>query len=440
MMSHSILEGGQRPDAPSDGQQYARKNSAWDVVVAGAGSSYAEAANFAALPAAASNTGITYLVRAAQGVLFVNRKSAGLYRSDGATWVHLVDETEAYFQDTLAWTNITSKPATFAPSAHATNHQTGGSDAIALDTLAAPTDVTTLNASTTAHGLAPKATAPAAGLLSVLGIGNGETVRSDKAIFDTTNPANLGTAGPGTALVAARRDHIHQRQTAIVTAEISDAQVTLAKQADMATASVLYRKTAGTGVPEVQSLATLKTDLGLTGTNSGDQTITLTGDVTGGGTGSFAATLATVNSNLGTFGSATKASVVTVNAKGLVTAASESTVTPAVGSVTGLGTGIATALGVNVGTAGAPVVNGGVLGTPSSGTGTNLTGIPEGGLSLTDITTNNASTTKHGFLKKLSNVSTEFMDGTGAWSTPVGTGGADARTVLRAKLAFLSTN
>ena len=44
--------------------------------------------------------------------------------------------------------------------------------------------------------------------------------------------------------------------------------------------------------------------------------------------------------------------------------------------VSGLGTGIATALAVNVGTAGAPVVNGGVLGTPSSGTLTNATGLP----------------------------------------------------------------
>jgi len=41
--------------------------------------------------------------------------------------------------------------------------------------------------------------------------------------------------------------------------------------------------------------------------------------------------------------------------------------------VSGLGTGIATALAVNVGSAGAPVVNGGVLGTPSSGTLTNCT-------------------------------------------------------------------
>lgn len=73
---------------------------------------------------------------------------------------------------------------------------------------------------------------------------------------------------------------------------IDNSAVTLAKQADVATSTVFYRKTAGTGAPEVNTLATLKTDLGLTGTNSGDQTITLTGAVTGSGTGSFATTLA----------------------------------------------------------------------------------------------------------------------------------------------------
>ena len=75
-------------------------------------------------------------------------------------------------------------------------------------------------------------------------------------------------------------------------ARIADGAVTLAKQADMATASLVYRKTSGSGAPEVQTLATLKTDLGLTGTNTGDQTITLTGEVTGSGSGSFAATIA----------------------------------------------------------------------------------------------------------------------------------------------------
>ena len=85
------------------------------------------------------------------------------------------------------------------------------------------------------------------------------------------------TAGPGSG-----------SQVATIAAKA----VTLSKMDDMATASLIYRKTAGTGAPEVNTLATLKTDLGLTGTNSGDQTITLTGNVTGSGTGSFAATIA----------------------------------------------------------------------------------------------------------------------------------------------------
>jgi hypothetical protein len=57
---------------------------------------------------------------------------------------------------------------------------------------------------------------------------------------------------------------------AVITSKVADKAVTLAKMADVPTASVFYRKTAATGVPEVQTLATLKADLGLVGTNSGD--------------------------------------------------------------------------------------------------------------------------------------------------------------------------
>lgn len=89
------------------------------------------------------------------------------------------------------------------------------------------------------------------------------------------------------------------------------------------------------------------------GTGIGNGITALTGDGTATGPGSVAFTLATVNTNTGSWGSATQAPQFTVNAKGLVTAAANVTVTPAVGSITGLGTGVAAALGINVGSAGA---------------------------------------------------------------------------------------
>lgn len=48
----------------------------------------------------------------------------------------------------------------------------------------------------------------------------------------------------------------------------------------------------------------------------------------------------------------------------------------AIGHITGLGTGVGAALAINIGSAGAPVLFNGALGTPSSGTLTNATGLP----------------------------------------------------------------
>jgi hypothetical protein len=79
---------------------------------------------------------------------------------------------------------------------------------------------------------------------------------------------------------------------------------------------------------------------------TGNQTITLSGDVSGSGTTAITTTLATVNANIGIFNN------VTVNAKGLVTAASNvAYLTTAVGSVSA-GTGISI-----TGTSTAPIVN-----------------------------------------------------------------------------------
>ena len=55
------------------------------------------------------------------------------------------------------------------PTAHAVSHETGGADAVKLDELAAPTDITTLNASITAHGLLPKLSNNAAQYLNGVG-------------------------------------------------------------------------------------------------------------------------------------------------------------------------------------------------------------------------------------------------------------------------------
>lgn len=96
------------------------------------------------------------------------------------------------------------------------------------------------------------------------------------------------------------------------------------------------------------------------------RTVAITGDLAytspsfdGSGNVTAAGTLATVNSNVGSFGSATQSLTATVNAKGLVTAISAQTVTPAVGSITGLGSGIGTFLGTAVGASGkVPTSNG----------------------------------------------------------------------------------
>jgi hypothetical protein len=100
----------------------------------------------------------------------------------------------------------------------------------------------------------------------------------------------------------------------------------------------------------------------------------LTGDVT---SSNRATTLATVNANVGGFGSATQSLTITANGKGLITAISAQTITPAVGSITGLGTGVATWLATP---SGANLASALTSALPVSKGGTGLTTGTSGGI------------------------------------------------------------
>lgn len=176
------------------------------------------------------------------------------------------------------------------------------------------------------------------------------------------------------------------------------------------------------------------------------RTIAMTGDLVwtspafdGTGNVTAAGTLATVNSNVGAFGSATAAGTFTVNGKGLITAAASATITPAVGSITGLGTGVATALAVNVGSAGAPVLFNGAGGTPSSLTLTNATGLPvagggTGAASLTAYAVLCGGTTSTSAVQPIASVGTagQVLTSNGAGALPTfqaaGGGGGGTKT------------
>lgn len=119
---------------------------------------------------------------------------------------------------------------------------------------------------------------------------------------------------------------------------IANNAVTLAKMAQVATATFLGRTTAATGNVEALTVAQAKALLDLSNTNSGDQTITLTGDVTGSGTGSFAATIANNSVTL-----AKMATIATGTLLGRYTAGTGNVQTISVGSGLSLIAGILTA-------------------------------------------------------------------------------------------------
>lgn len=97
----------------------------------------------------------------------------------------------------------------------------------------------------------------------------------------------------------------------------------------------------------------------------------LTGDGTATGPGSVPFTLATVNSNVGSFGSSTAIPTLTANAKGLITAVTTNAVVAPAGTLTGttLASNVVSSSLTSVGTIGTGVWNGTTLAIANGGTG-----------------------------------------------------------------------
>ena len=102
------------------------------------------------------------------------------------------------------------------PTAHAASHKSGGADAIKLDELAAPTNVTTLDATIAQHGLLPKLPNVATQFLNGVGawavpptigdvVGPAGAVSGNVALFDTATGKLLKDGGAPEWDVAIRK-------------------------------------------------------------------------------------------------------------------------------------------------------------------------------------------------------------------------------------------
>lgn len=154
--------------------------------------------------------------------------------------------------------------------------------------------------------------------------------------------ATTGAAGSMSAADKSKLDGVASGATANATdAQLRDRSTHTGTQAPAtiafaATARLLGRTTAGAGSGEELDQAAVRSFLGL-GTAAysasgafqpagsyltGNQTITLSGDALGSGATAITVTLATVNASPGSYGSSSSVPVITVDAKGRITAVS----------------------------------------------------------------------------------------------------------------------
>ena len=221
-----------------------------------------------------------------------------------------------------------------------------------------------------AEGAAPST--PATGAVAVYAKTDGRLYIKDDTgaeiaaylFLTSSNAVALGVAAPGSASDAARSDHVHPTTGLEL---VANKAVSFSTVNDTLYPSVqavkTYVDTAVTGLLDFKGATDCSANPNYPAASKGDFYVVSVAGKIGGASGTVVEagdTYYATEDNAG----GTEASV------GTSWAHVERNVV--------FGTGVATALGINVGSAGSVVVNGGALGTPSSGVATNLTGTASG--------------------------------------------------------------
>lgn len=261
--------GGGIPDAPSDSTLYGRENATWVHAVPLAGGTMTGLLTLSAVPTAS-------LGAATKGYV------------DGAVPV----------------------PSSSTPAMDGTG-AVGTSTLYARGDHVHPSDTTKANlASPTFTGApaAPTATAGTATTQLATTAFVGTAITNSALTPSSVVPAMDGTGAAGTATTYSRGDHVHPSDTT---------KANLASPTFTGTPAAPTPATADSSTT-IATTAFVKAQGYLTG----NQTVTLSGDITGSGATAITTTLATVNANVGTFQG------ITVNAKGLVTGAANQSYAP----------------------------------------------------------------------------------------------------------------